>query len=405
MLLKLPVDISTFSLLRKENYLYIDKTKFAHDLITGGRRFFLSRPRRFGKSLFVSTLEEILLGHRSLFKGLWIAKSRYKWPKHGVVTLDLSGLAKENAESFRDDLCSHLKRCAKDHGIAILGSQKKPEPVLWELIRALHDRFGRVAVLVDEYDAPILRNLRTPPQAEGIRDAIRDFFLALKSLDRYVDFVFITGVSAFAKAGIFSGMNNLQSLSLESAFGDICGYTDEEVDRKLGPYLKAWSKSSKVSFQSLREKIRQWYDGYHFGDQTPAIYNPFSLMKLLQVKRFENFWFDSGTPSFLIDEIKKEQRRSECEIIDLEKMQGSQDLLQSFEINKTPLPALLFQTGYLTIASYDPQTRNYTLKCPNVEVQTTLYKHLLTLRSILRAKDASTSSSSFPMSSISSRSN
>ena len=206
---------------------------------------------------------------------------------------------------------------------------------------------------------------------------MKNFFSAVKSLDEYLDFLFITGVSSFTKSGVFSGMNNLMMITLEPEFAAVCGYTDEEVDACFAPYIKEWAKKEKISYGTLREQIRAWYDGYHFGEDTPAIYNPFSLVKALLAKRFQNFLFTTGTPSFLIEELKKEQRRQECEIFDLEQLKASQDFLESSDVNEISLPTLLFQTGYLTIDSYDVEAESYNLKFPNLEVRTSLLKRLL----------------------------
>src|SRR5271170_5695423 len=211
---KLPLDLSTFSILRSDQYLYVDKTKHAYNLIKGGRRYFLSRPRRFGKSLFVSTLKEILDGNKALFDSLWIANSDYDWEKFGIIALDLSGLGIESVETFKSGICYALKEIVSDYVLSIDVSESNPELALRRVVKELHLRFGRVAILIDEYDNPILKMLHDVGQAELLRDAIRNFFMAIKSLDKYIDFVFITGVSSFAKAGLFSGMNNLQMITL-----------------------------------------------------------------------------------------------------------------------------------------------------------------------------------------------
>ena len=369
---KLPLDLSTFKELRESNYLYVDKTQYAYDLITGGRRFFLSRPRRFGKSLFVSTLKEILLGKKELFEGLWIHSSDYQWKEHGVIALDFSGLDITDEKTFGTHIHRKIESIAKSYNVELQLAEGIPGLALSLLVEKLHEKYGRVAILIDEYDNPILHALKDPVRATAIRDRMQPFFATIKALDEYVNFVFITGVSSFAKAGLFSGMNNLQILTLNENFAGICGYTDEEIDRYFSDYIQTWADKEKINYSELRTQIKQWYNGYHFGEDTVAVYNPFSFMNALHVKKFENFWFQSGTPKFLIDVLKKEPLQ-----FDDEKIEISRDGLGTFDVGTTPIPALMFQTGYLTIKNYNKERNFFTLDYPNHEVKTTLQKHLL----------------------------
>ena len=377
MLSRLPLDLSTFSLLRKSGYLYVDKTEYAYNLITQGRRYFLSRPRRFGKSLFVSTLKEILHGNKSLFDGLWIGKSDYEWHSHGVINLDLSSIEVTSIDDLRTGICALLQDISDDYGLGITLHAEKPDAALRALVRALYAKFGRVAVLVDEYDNPILQVLSDQKQAKEIRNSIRRFFAVIKSLDAFIDFVFITGVSSFAKAGLFSGINNLRIITLDKRFSEICGYTDEEVDHYLAPQIKAWSNAEKMPYSDLRKQIKEWYNGYRFAANAASIYNPFSIMSALYSQEFKNFWFQTGTPTFLVEELIKEYRKSECHLFDLEKFETTEDSLGIFEIGATPLTALMFQTGYLTITSFDKEKKSFELGYPNLEVKSALQKYLL----------------------------
>jgi len=374
---RLPLDLSTFCQLRKSGYLYVDKTKYAYDLITGGRRYFLSRPRRFGKSLFVSTLKEILDGNRALFNGLLIANTDYHWEKYGVIELDLSSLGIDSPETLKSGLCFALKSIARDYSLTIEIDATSPELALHSVVKALHAHFGRVAILVDEYDNPILQVLKDANQAEEIRNAIRRFFATIKGLDKYIDFVFITGVSSFAKAGLFSGINNLRTMTLNEQFAGICGYTDEEVDRYFTDYIQAWALEENIPYDDLRQQVKSWYNGYRFGSNVASVYNPFSLMNALDAQAFKNFWFQSGTPTFLVDEFKKEYRKAESQIFDPEKFETTEDSLGIFDVGATPLPALMFQTGYLTISAYDREKNLYKLGYPNHEVRTALQQYLL----------------------------
>jgi hypothetical protein len=369
---KLPIDTSTFSELRTSNYLYVDKTQYIYNMITGGRRFFLSRPRRFGKSLLVSTLEEILRAHKQYFDSLWIAQSDYDWKEHGVISLDFSMLLASDLNLFTSSLKKELLRIAKKYQITIDPTLSQADWVLQELVYALFERFGRVALLIDEYDSPILKNLYNETEATKIRDAMQQFLSTIKGLDRYIQFVFITGVSSFAKAGLFSGINNLQILTLRKDYAAICGYTDQEIDSYFSEHLHDWAQQANLSYEELRSQIKSWYNGYHFGENVTAVYNPFSFMNAASNKQFKNFWFQSGTPKFLIEVLKKTQHK-----FDPEKLTTTEDALGIFDVGHTPLTTLMFQAGYLTIVNYNSNSQLYTLDYPNKEVRVSFQKYLL----------------------------
>jgi len=380
---KLPLDLSTFSELRTDNYLYVDKTRYAYNLITGGRRYFLSRPRRFGKSLFVSTLDEILRCNKELFKNLWITQSDYPWREHGVITLDLSRPKADSTESFETGVCRLLNAIARTYGLDIEVDTHKIDAALDSVVLALHARFGRVALLIDEYDSPIFKSLHDHENARSVRQSLHDFFTAIKGLDAYINFVFITGVSSFAKAGLFSGMNNLRIITLQQQYAGICGYTDEELDQYFTGYMHAWSVKENMSYTELRAKVKEWYNGYHFGADTPSVYNPFSTMNAFEQQEFQNFWFGSANPSFLIDELSKEYRKNDFHIFDMEHFKLFRDSLGSFDIGKMPIETLMFQTGYLTITGYNKDSTIYTLGYPNFEIKTSLQRCLLPVLSEL----------------------
>jgi hypothetical protein len=230
---------------------------------------------------------------------------------------------------------------------------------------------------VDEYDNPILQTLHNKTKAKEVRNSIRLFFAVIKSLDVFIDFVFITGVSSFAKAGLFSGINNLRVITLDKRFSTICGYTDEEVDHYLAPQIKTWAKSESKSFDALKQQIKEWYNGYHFAANMPSVYNPFSIMNAIDSQDLKNFWFQSGTPTFLVEELTKEYRRTEHHLFDLETLEATEDSLGIFDIGTIPLTSLMFQTGYLTISAFNKDKRSFDLHCPNLEVKTSLYKYLL----------------------------
>lgn len=369
---KLPLDTSVFSRLRKLNYLYIDKTEYMYRMLTTGHRFFLSRPRRFGKSLLVSTLKEILTGNKELFEGLWIAKSDYQWQEHGIINLDFSTFTAHDTASLQEGLRSELHVIAQSYGLVIDTTIKDINIVLKMVVRGLYARFGHVAILVDEYDSPILKTLYNESTAKEIRDITQQFFTTIKDLDAEVQFVFITGVSSFAKAGLFSGINNLQILTLDKRFAGICGYTDEEIDQYFSNRITEWAHRENISFETLRQKIKDWYNGYCFGYNVAKVYNPFSVMRAFNIQEIENFWFQSGTPTFLVEVLKKNEHT-----FDPESLTATRDALGIFDVGLTPLTTLMFQAGYLTIVGYDSETETYTLDYPNNEVRIAFQKYLL----------------------------
>lgn len=374
----LPIGISEFTELRQKNCVYIDKTKQAYSLITKNSKTFLSRPRRFGKSLFTSTLEAILQGKKELFEGLWISNSDYLWQPVGVIRLDFSQISLTNIEHFISSFIFLLKNVGEKHGIELEETQDL-NTSLMSLIFALHKKFPKtyVAVLIDEYDYPILHTLHNSSLAKEIREIMKSFSSIIKGQAEYVQFVFVTGVSAFSKSGLSSGLNNLLNISLLEDFFDVCGYTDTEVDKYFVEHIQAWAKLRNISYSEIREKLKAWYNGYLFQQKTPTIYSPFSLTCALHIKEIRNFWFESATPQFLLEELAKAERQEESQLLNLDQFQGSMDLLQTFEIENVPLTALLFQMGYLTLDTYDPLFGIYSLRYPNLEVKTALHKHLL----------------------------
>jgi len=396
MLQKLPLDISTFAELRAKKYLYVDKTKYAYDLIMGGRRFFLSRPRRFGKSLFISTLKEILSGNRDLFNDLWIGQEEsYPWTPHGVITLDFSNLSTQSLEECKHDLIRILAGAGRAYGIILDMHFQTVNDALERLVLALYEKFGSVAILIDEYDRPILHNLHNVERACAIRALIQDFFTAVKGHDQYINFVFITGVSSFTKAGLFSGMNNLLFITLDKQYARICGYTDEEVDHYFVGHIQAWADKQHVPYAKLRQEIKTWYNGYHFNIDVPSVYNPFSLMYALHKQDFENFWFQSGTMTFLVEELKKEARKHEYQVLNSGGFEEDKESLGIFDVGAIPLPTLMFQTGYLTLSSYDQESKLYKLDYPNLEVKSAFQKYLLEVFARLDAPSASRLSAKF----------
>src|SRR5581483_6039996 len=266
----------------------------------------------------------------------------------------------------------YLNKVANAYNIKSLDNNLSTSLLLETIVDKLSKKFGKVAILIDEYDAPILKALQNKELAETIRNTIQQFFTTIKALDAYVQFVFITGVSSFAKAGLFSGINNLQIITLNDRYAALCGYTDSEIDHYFKEYINSWSHKSGESYNDIREQIKSWYNGYSFGYNVAKVYNPFSVMNALAVQDFENFLFQSGTPTFLIDILKKEYQS-----FDIENMHATKDFLGIFDVDTIPVLSLMFQAGYLTIVDYDVDSRNYTLDFPNSEVRIAMQKYLL----------------------------
>ena len=357
---KLPIGIQTFRTIRGENCYYVDKTTFIRRLVDEGRHYFLSRPRRFGKSLFLDTLKELFEGNEALFKGLDI-HGRWDWSvRYPVVRLSFgTGGFKEPGEVHRETMAQldAIERAAQ------VETRYDTAPArLRHLIRALHRQSGlRVAVLVDEYDKPILE---TPEVARANRDYLHGLYSTIKDCDADIRFTFLTGVSKFSKVSLFSGLNNLKDITLDRRFSSICGYTDADLDTVFAPELPGLD----------RDRIRHWYNGYWWlGDEN--VYNPFDILLLFDHRRFDAWWFETGTPSFLVETLAKRGVGS----VGLDGMSGTETLLSAFDVDVIEPEALLFQTGYLTITDVeDVDSRPlYRLGYPNREVRESLNEHLL----------------------------
>ena len=360
---RLPIGIQTFRKIREENCYYVDKTAYIQRLIDEGTHYFLSRPRRFGKSLFLDTLKELFEGNEPLFEGLHI-HDRWDWSvRYPVVRLDFgSGNFKEPGY-VQANVMTQLHTIAEDAGIAPR-YDTAPE-CFGDLIRALH-RQGeqRVVVLVDEYDKPILDALEVPEVARANRDFLRGLYSTIKSNDAHVKFTFLTGVSKFSKVSLFSGLNNLKDITLDARYSAICGYTDADLDAIFAPELPGLD----------RDEIRRWYNGYSWlGEE--KVYNPFDILLLFDRRQFGAYWFETGTPTFLINTLVDRGVSS----IDLDDMLGSDELLSTFDVDDITTQALLFQTGYLTIHHTEPRgvEMYYRLSYPNQEVRQSLNRSLL----------------------------
>ena len=360
---RLPIGIQTFREVREDNFYYVDKTAYIRRLLDEGKHYFLSRPRRFGKSLFVDTLKELFEGNEALFKGLYI-HDRWDWSvRHPVVRLDFSGGNFKEPGYVKAALMAQLDAVERRTGVA---SDYATGPERFaHLLEALHDHSGQpVAVLIDEYDKPILDALEVPDVARANRDFLRGLYAVIKASDAHVRFTFITGVSKFSKVSLFSGLNNLTDITLEPEYSALCGYTDADLDAVFAPELPGLD----------RDQIRDWYNGYSWlGDE--KVYNPFDILLLFRRRRFAAYWFETGTPTFLVETLCQRHIRS----LDLDEMEGSDALLSTFDVDDIATEALLFQTGYLTILAAEDLGGEllYQLGYPNREVRQSLNRSLL----------------------------
>ena len=360
---RLPIGLQTFRELREEDCYYVDKTGFIARLLDEGKHYFLSRPRRFGKSLFLDTLKELFEGNEALFTGLHI-HDRWDWSlRHPVVRLDFGGGHFGEPGYVHTNAMAQLAAAGQDNGVAV-EYDTAPER-LRDLLRALHAKTGRrVVVLVDEYDKPLLDALDTPDLARANRDYLRGLYSTIKSSDAHVRFTLLTGVSKFSKVSVFSGLNNLTDITLDPRYSAICGYTETDLDTVFAPELAGLD----------RERIRDWYNGYNWRG-SEKMYNPFDILLLFDKREFGCYWFESGTPTFLVETLFRRRISS----LSLDGMLTSGDLLSSFDVGAIATEALLFQTGYLTIKSVRDRggVLRYRLGYPNREVRQSLNESLL----------------------------
>lgn len=348
-----------------EEYIYVDKTEAIYNLLKGGQRyFFLSRPRRFGKSLLISTLKELFLGRKELFKGLWISKQKdFNWQEHPVIHLDFSDADTETAAEFKISLGHMLDDIAEQHNIDI-SKRTSPKAKLKFLVTKLAEK-NLVVILIDEYDKPILDHIGDPKRANAQRIVLKNFYDGFKGLDASMRAIFITGVSKFSKTSIFSGLNNLNELSNSPKAAELLGYTELELKTYFSQYLKAAAKELQMPLDQLLERIRYWYNGYQFSSAPIKVYNPYSIAHFCERKQFNNFWFETGTPSFLLELLGKHEH----ELKELDNNAFTSATLGTFSIDQIPLVTLLYQTGYLTIKEYDPHYNVFKMGYPNEEVK------------------------------------
>ncbi len=365
---KLPIGIQDFEKLRTTGFLYVDKTERIFDLVDGAGYYFLSRPRRFGKSLLVSTLKEIFSGKKELFEGLWI-EDKIDWKKHPVIHFSFTEMDYKNLgleKAIEENLFYQASLFEINLDSETITSQ------LQELVRKLHKKFDeRVVILIDEYDKPIIDFLGKDEihiAAEN-RDIMKNFYSPIKSLDPHLRFFFLTGVSRFSKVSIFSDLNNLNDISLGGSSSDLLGYTEQEILNYFDDYITITAKANEISENKLLDQMRSWYNGYNF-DGANKIYNPFSVLNFFDKQKFNNYWFKTGTPTFLIKLLE------ENEYYNIEEIETSLDALEKFEITNLNPIVILFQTGYFTIKKH-LIADIYLLGYPNKEVRRSMNQLLL----------------------------
>jgi len=371
---KLAKDVGSFKTLIENGYVYVDKTEYIYHLLQDGNSYFLSRPRRFGKTLLISTLKEIFKPNQELFKDLWIdTHSNYNWPEHPVIHFDFSDNDAETADQFENDLKWELEQIAQTNGLDVTTApslKKKLKSLVKQLAQKKNQK---VVILIDEYDSPLLENITNKTTAKQINTKLKKFYITLKSLSDQIHFLFITGIAKFSKTSLFSGMNIPNDITMKPEAHSLLGYTEKEIKHYFSPHIKAFSQEKNITIQSIMNQMREWYNGYQFSELPIKVYNPLSVMYFLHDKKLDNYWFETSTPSFLIDLIKTQ----EYVVPKFDKLILTKNELSTFEVDDIPLHALMFQTGYLTIDSFNPETIDeYTLDFPNREVQKSFFESL-----------------------------
>ena len=362
---KLPIGIQTFSDIRKNGYLYVDKTALVWQIANVGKPFFLSRPRRFGKSLLISTFEAYFEGKKELFEGLAIEKLEERWEKHPVLHLDLNARKYESPADLIAMLNQFLEKWEFVYGTE--RQDRAPEERFGYVIQKAYEKTGKgVVVLVDEYDKPLLQAIDNDELLEAYRIILKAFYGVLKSNDSYLRFVFLTGVTKFSQVSVFSDLNQLNDISMDYDYGTICGITHQELISNFDPEIELLAKVNAMSKEETIEQMTRQYDGYHFHPYAEGVYNPFSVLNAFFKKEFGNYWFQTGTPTFLVNLLKK----ADYDIRTL--MDGVEATASTFTEYRAeaenPIP-LIYQSGYLTIKNFDKRFKIYTLGFPNDEVR------------------------------------
>lgn len=367
--MKYPIGIQDFEDLQRNGYAYVDKTNFVYKLADEGKYYFLSRPRRFGKSLFLSTLEAYFQGKKELFEGLAIYDLETEWKKYPIFHIDLNTANFREKDSLYTVLNDYLTTWESKYGTreseATLALRFKGV-----IARAAEKEGCGVVILIDEYDKPILQTLRAPELQTEHRAQLKAFYSVLKTQDRYIKFAFLTGVTKFGKVSVFSDLNNLTDISMDHRYISICGMTEKELLANFKEGIGELASANEDNETETIDKLRMRYSGYHFEENSEEIYNPFSVLNTLANSRYDDYWFKADTDTFLIDILKKHDY---C-ITDLNKTQVKANMMNNVDFNPIPV---IYQSGYLTIKSYDERFKNYQLGIPNKEVEEGILNTLL----------------------------
>lgn len=375
--MKYPLGIQTFAKIRQDNYIYLDKTALIYQLLQTGEVYFLSRPRRFGKSLLISTLEALFTGRKALFAGLAITYSDYEFNPHPVIKLEFSKDEYSDAEALRRYISLAIVDIAEQNEIEL--NKDSYVHQFDELVVKLHQKTSqRVVILVDEYDKPILNNLNSPELVE-IKKVLAAFYSVVKSLDEHFKFIFITGVSKFAKVSVFSGMNNLTDISMDLRYATLCGVTQQELEANFAEPINQLAQREQLDREELLAKIKHWYNGYYFEEDAKSVYNPYSLLSLFSKQKFRNYWFTTATPTFLLRLLKSKQ----YDLKNLTEFEVGEGAFAAGEPEDMGVQSIFLQTGYLTIKSYHEPL--YTLDFPNYEVKKSFYDSITAYYSQLDA--------------------
>lgn len=372
--MKYPIGIQNFEDLRLNNYIYIDKTKYIYKLANEGKYYFLSRPRRFGKSLLISTMEAYFQGKKELFDGLAIQKEETEWKSYPILHIDLNTANFREEDSLYTLLNDYLCQWESVYGT------RESETTLALRFKGIVARIAQkegkgVVILIDEYDKPILQTLQYPELQDKHRNMLKAFYSVLKTQDKYIKFAFITGVTKFGKVSVFSDLNNLTDISMDNRYVAICGLTEEELASNFKQGIEELAKTYGDTIEETIAKLRERYDGYHFEEHTIGIYNPFSVLNAMSRKQYKDYWFETGTPTFLVDLLKLHNFKLQ----ELSHERITSNVINGIDsISTNPIPAM-YQSGYLTITGYDERFKKYLLGFPNREVEEGFFNFLLPL--------------------------
>ena len=359
-----PIGVQDFEKIRQGGYTYVDKTDLIYEIVKTGGYYFLSRPRRFGKSLLVSTLEAYFQGKRELFQGLAIGNLEKDWASYPVLHLDLSGKEYNSMEDLEVRLDRHLSLW--ETSFEVRKRYPMADARFSDILDAAYEKTGKpVVVLIDEYDKPLLDAAGNEPLREAFRSRLQGFYSVMKSQDGKLRFGFLTGVTKLGKLSIFSGLNNLEDISMLRAYSDLCGISEADLHAYFEGSVRELASANGLSEADCYAQLKNYYDGYHFAPDTPGIYNPFSLLRCLKSQEFGDYWYETGTPTFVIKALK--QGRYNLEDLSLTPVPPS--MLSGVNADDSDPVPVLYQSGYLTIKSYNPRTREYTLGYPNQEVE------------------------------------